>query len=87
MESAEQAVSAEKNPVQTAIRQEELQRVNCALAELPYQQREVIALRLTGNMRFRAIAELQNVSVKTVLSRYRYGLDKLRSLLDGEVSK
>jgi len=87
MESAEQAVSAEKNPVQTAIRQEELQRVNCALAELPYQQREAVVLHLTGDMKFHAIATLQEVPVKTVLSRYRYGLDKLRSLLDGEVSK
>jgi DNA-directed RNA polymerase specialized sigma24 family protein len=28
---------------------------------------------------------LQDVSINTVQSRYRYGLDKLRSILDGEV--
>jgi len=37
-------------------------------------------MHLTGGMKFDDIARLQDVSVKTVLSRYRYGLDKLRSL-------
>jgi DNA-directed RNA polymerase specialized sigma24 family protein len=36
-------------------------------------------------MKFRAIAKSQNVSINTVQSRYRYGLDKLRSLLNSEV--
>jgi RNA polymerase sigma-70 factor (ECF subfamily) len=84
---AEQTVSAEKTPAQAAICREELQRVGNALAQLPYPQREAVVLHLTGDMKFGAIAVLQEVSVKTVLSRYRYGLDKLRSLLNGEVSK
>ena len=50
------------------------------------QQRETIVLRLHADMKFRQIAELQEVPVKTVQSRYRYGLDKLRSLLNGEIS-
>jgi RNA polymerase sigma-70 factor (ECF subfamily) len=87
MENAEQVVSAEKTPVQTAIGREELQRISNAMAELPDPQREAVVLHLTGGMKFNAIARLQDVSVKTVLSRYRYGLDKLRSLLNGEVSK
>jgi len=37
-------------------------------------------------MRFRQIAKLQNISVNTAKSRYRYGLNKLRSLLDNEVA-
>jgi len=36
-------------------------------------------------MKFKAIAELQGVSINTVQSRYRYGLDKLRSILNSEV--
>jgi len=62
-----------------------LQKLSNAMTELPYEQREAIALRIHGNLRFRQIAELQNVSTKTVQSRYRYGLDKLRSTLNGEV--
>ncbi len=87
------ANQAEKSPAETnstiylAINSEQLQKLSNALSELPYEQREVIALHIHGNLRFRQIAELQNVSTKTVQSRYRYGLDKLRSTLNGEVEK
>jgi RNA polymerase sigma factor (sigma-70 family) len=83
---AEQVTSNIKSPVQLAINNEELQKINQAITGLAYEQREAIMLRLHGQMRFREIAQLQNVSVKTALSRYRYGLDKLKSTLNGEVS-
>jgi RNA polymerase sigma factor (sigma-70 family) len=76
----------DKGPLQTAIEREQRLRLQRALDELPYEQREAIVLRLHGGMRFRQIAAAQNVSVKTVQSRYRYGLDRLRTILDGEVS-
>jgi len=66
---------------------EELNKLRNAVQELPYEQREAIALRLHGSLRFRQIAKLQNVSTKTAQSRYRYGLDKLRSTMNGEVQK
>ncbi|MHC4463399.1 MAG: RNA polymerase sigma factor [Planctomycetota bacterium] len=81
---AESSVSNLKRPEQWIICSEELRRLNSALAQLPYQQREVIILHLQGGMKFKAIAESQGVSINTVQSRYRYGLDKLRSLLDSE---
>jgi RNA polymerase sigma-70 factor (ECF subfamily) len=87
------AKQAEKAPAETTstihlvICSEELAKLSDALGELPYEQREVITLHIHGNLRFRQIAELQNVSTKTVQSRYRYGLDKLRSTLNGEVEK
>lgn len=56
-----------------------------AMTELPYEQREVITLRIQGDMKFSTIAAMQNTSVKTVISRYRYGISKLRTLLNGEV--
>jgi hypothetical protein len=37
-------------------------------------------------MKFKAVAEFQGVSINTIQGRYRYGLDKLRSLLNGEVN-
>jgi DNA-directed RNA polymerase specialized sigma24 family protein len=42
---------------------------------------------LQSRMKFRQIARSQGVSVNTVMSRYRYGLDKLRSIIDGELEK
>jgi RNA polymerase sigma-70 factor (ECF subfamily) len=62
-------------------------RIDRAMAQLPYLQREVIILHLQSGMRFRAIAESQGVSINTIQSRYRYGLDKLRSLLKDEVEE
>jgi RNA polymerase sigma factor (sigma-70 family) len=84
---AEKAPAETKSTVHLAINSEQLRKLSIALSELPYEQREAIALRIHGNLRFRQIAELQNVSTKTVQSRYRYGLDKLRSTLNGEVEK
>ena len=79
------AVSNLKRPEQWIIDSEQLRLLNNAMAQLPNQQREVIILHAQGEMKFKAIAELQGVSINTVQSRYRYGLDKLRSILNGEV--
>jgi RNA polymerase sigma-70 factor (ECF subfamily) len=84
---AEKTSAEAKSTIYLAINSELLRKLSNALTELPYEQREVIALRIHGNLRFRQIAELQNVSTKTVQSRYRYGLDKLRSTLNGEVKE
>lgn len=74
-------------PDQLAISAELFRQIEHAMAQLPYDQREVIILHLQSGMRFRAIAESQDVSINTIQSRYRYGLDKLRSLLGVEVEK
>ncbi len=62
-------------------------RIDQAMEQVPYQQREVIILHLQSGMRFKAIADSQGVSINTIQSRYRYGLDKLRMLLNGTVEK
>jgi len=85
LNKVESAVSNSKRPEQWIIDNEQLRQLNEALTQLPQQQREVIILHLQGEMKFKAIAELQGVSINTVQSRYRYGLDKLRSILDSEV--
>jgi len=68
-----------------AIQNEETTMLNHAVSQLPYEQREVIVLHLHGNMKFTQIAGLRGTSVNTIRSRYRYGLEKLRSLLNSEV--
>jgi len=74
-------------PDQAVILSEQAKRLVKALAELPAEQREVVLLRLKAGLKFRVIANLQETSVNTVLSRYRYGLEKLRSTLDSEVDR
>ena len=44
-------------------------------------------LHLHGQMTFHAIAKARQISTNTAKSRYRYGIDKLRSILNGKVSK
>ena len=83
----EAAGSDSDGPMEQAIGQEESGRLNDFLARLPYEQREVIVLHLHHGMRFREIAEALGVSINTVQSRYRYGLDKLRSILNSVVTK
>jgi RNA polymerase sigma-70 factor (ECF subfamily) len=61
--------------------------LNKAVAELPYEQRETIILHLKAGLKFGEIAALQDTSINTVQGRYRYGLEKLRSILKDEVQK
>jgi len=74
-------------PDEMAISAEQSQRLGNAIQELPYEQREVIILHLYSGLKFKAIARSQGVSINTVQSRYRYGLNKLQSILNGEVTK
>ena len=66
---------------------EELRQLSQALGQLPYEQREVLLLHSYSGMKFRAIAKQQGVSINTTQGRYRYALEKLRSMLNGEVRR
>jgi len=74
-------------PEKWIITSDEFRRLNKALAQLPYDQRETVLLRAQSGMKFRQIAKSQSVPIKTAQSRYRIGLDKLRSILNGEVTQ
>ena len=87
LESAEPAISVPNDPQQHAAEREELARLRQAMRRIPYDQREAVILHLKGGMKFKEIARLQGVSLSTTHGRYRYGLDKLRSLLNSEVEK
>jgi len=52
-----------------------------ALGDLSCEQRAVVHLSLLEGLTFEQIAEILEIPVNTGASRYRYGLDKLRSLL------
>ncbi len=80
------ACSCANGPSQSIICNEELQQLSDAMAQLPYDPRETIMLHHQAAMTFKTIAESQGISVNTAKSRYRYGLDKLRLILD-EVEK
>ena len=56
-------------------------RVQAALDELPPEQRSVAHLKLWQGLTFEEIAAAQGIPLNTAASRYRYAIDKLRTLL------
>jgi len=85
--AAEQMSSNCTGPQESAMAHERDECIAALLSRLPYDQREVIVLHLHHGLRFREIGKACSVSTNTAQSRYRYGMKKLRSLLDGEVTK
>lgn len=79
--------SPERRPEQWAVMSEQLEHLAAAMARLPDEQREVVTLRIEADMTLRRIAQLQKTSIGTVQGRYRYGIEKLRSLLNGEIEE
>jgi RNA polymerase sigma-70 factor (ECF subfamily) len=52
-----------------------------ALQQLPIEQRETVVLKIHTGLTFRQIADMQDITINTAQGRYRYGIDKLRSLI------
>lgn len=87
LSEAEPVISDLNAPDHWIICSEEMKQWSNAMAQLPYEQREAVILHLRDKMKFRQIAKLQDVSMSTAQGRYRYGLKKLQSILNGEVEK
>lgn len=59
-----------------------------AMSKIPEKFREVLTLKIWGELTFQQIGETLEISANTAASRYRYGLDSLRKLIktDRELS-
>ena len=55
--------------------------LQAALADVPDEQREVLILRIWGQMTFEEAASALDISPNTAASRYRYALAKLKERL------
>ena len=62
------------------IEKEEFKRVNAILSQIPAEQAEVIHQRVIDEMSFVEIAKNLEVSLTTVKSRFKYGINKLKSI-------
>jgi RNA polymerase sigma-70 factor, ECF subfamily len=62
------------------------ERLHRALAQLPAEQREIVSLKIAGELTFSEIAAALNVCQNTAASRYRYALEKLRAILPSPFS-
>lgn len=61
-----------------------LREIEDLLARLPKRQAEAVRLRVFAGLPFRAIAEAAGVSLPTIKSRFRYGVERLRGILTKE---
>lgn len=68
----------------TAVDPAETERLGRAVLALPVEQREVLVLKAFEEMTFLEIAESLEISPNTAASRYRYAVEKLRTLLGGD---
>lgn len=57
-----------------------------SLLRLSDQQREVVVMRIWGELTFPQIGEVLSISSSTADTRYRSGLKRLRFELDGKIS-
>jgi len=73
--------SAVPGPIQQLVRDEQTAAILEAIGQLPAEQREVFVLHAQADLSFRDIAAVQGAPLRTVHSRYRYALEKLRELL------
>lgn len=64
------------------IRKQREQSVRDLIKMLPDEQREVLVLRHYGDLSFKEIAEITNVSINTALGRMRYALNNLRKIME-----
>jgi RNA polymerase sigma-70 factor (ECF subfamily) len=79
-----QPISEEPNPEATVDLNLKKQRIQIAIAKLPEEQRNVLALAYFQGYTQREIAELCNLPLGTVKSRIRASIQKLRQLLQDE---
>lgn len=75
---------AEAHPAAAVDADDDRRRLEAALAALPEEQREVVALKIDGELTFAEIGDLLGVSPNTAASRYRYALEKLKAILSRE---
>jgi RNA polymerase sigma-70 factor, ECF subfamily len=85
LDEVDSPISPQPGPHHWAVLNEQLATLSKALKQLPYEQRETVCLHIEAGLSLGQIAALQKTSVNTVKGRYRYGMEKLRFLLDSEV--
>lgn len=60
----------------------EVERIKLFMRQLPEEQAEVISMRTAHNLSFAEIAEILDIPTTTAKSRFAYGIDKLRKMLN-----
>lgn len=70
-----------ENREQQIIRSEKERLVRAAIDKLPPEQRQVLILRHYGDLSFKEIAKMTDVSINTALGRMRYAITNMRKAM------
>ncbi len=62
------------------------EQLEVALNKLPMSQRHVVVLKTYRDKTFEEIGRMLGISLNTAASRYRYGIEKLQTLLKDKIS-
>lgn len=73
---------SENNAEQNMVYAQVMSDVRELIDKLPMEQREVVLLRYYGDLSFKEIAELTQVSINTALGRMRYAIINMRKVID-----
>lgn len=76
--------SGNRNQEEQHIHSKDCKNVREVLEQIPYEQREVVVLRIYGDLSFKEIAELTDTGINTVLGRMRYGLLNMKKLIENQ---
>jgi len=63
------------------IREQNYSELRKLVEKLPEEQKEVLIMRHYGDLSFKEIADITNVSINTALGRMRYALNNLRKMM------
>jgi RNA polymerase sigma-70 factor (ECF subfamily) len=72
------------NPEDTVIKKEQKVWLEQAVEQLPQEQKQVVLMRLFGQLPFKEIARVVNCPLNTVLGRMHYALKNLRKMAEQE---
>jgi RNA polymerase sigma-70 factor (ECF subfamily) len=75
------------NPPAPERQVDRLREIERLLSQLPRRQAEAVRLRVFGGLAFKTIAEAAGVSLPTIKSRFRYGVERLRGILFKEAQR
>lgn len=83
-EGVDRLPGGDGNPERDLMKREQQEWLKKAIAKLPEEQRQVVLLRLHGEMPFKEIARTLDSPLNTVLGRMHYAVQNLRKMMEEE---
>lgn len=74
----------DENVEDRLLKEQTSQDLRSLIHRLPDSQKEVLIMRHYGDMSFRDIAEITDVSINTALGRMRYAINNLRKMMNAQ---